>query len=122
MFKAELNLPEPPIKDTVLHPKAMFVYNLRCISLSYDEKAVLKPSFLTFNIIHTKSIKVYQINCHFWFMADNMENRSFLTFEALNLRPNSFFNPILVATESLFRQPLCKRQNVMGTRLAISNI
>ena len=122
MFMAELNLPEAPTKDIVLHPKAMFVYNLMCVCLSHDDKAVLKPSFLTFNTVHTNNIKVCQINCHFWFMADIVENRSFLTFEALNLGPNSFCNPILVAAESLFSQPLCKRQNVMCTRLVISNM
>lgn len=45
VFEAALNLPEATTKSIVLHSKAMFGHNLRCVSLFYDDKAASKPSF-----------------------------------------------------------------------------
>ena len=83
-----------PRKDViVLFPKAVLCYNFRSVCLHYDDKDIHKLSSLTFRTLHTKKTKLYKINCHFWFIADDIENRSFLTFETLNLVPSSFFLP-----------------------------
>ena len=83
----------PPKEVIALFPKAVLCYNFRSACLHYNGKDIHKPSYLTCRILHTKKIKLYIINCHFWFMADDIENRSFLTFETLNLVPSSFFLP-----------------------------
>ena len=83
----------PPKEVIVLFPKAMLCYNFRSVCPHYDDKDTHKPSFLTFRTLHTQETKLYRINCHFWFMADDIENRSFLTFETLNLVPSSYFLP-----------------------------
>ena len=85
----------PPKEIILLFPKLMFCYNFRsvCVCLHYDDKDIHKPSCLTFGTLHTKKTKLYKINCHLWFMADDIENQSFLTFETLNVVPSSFFLP-----------------------------